>query len=158
MSTCASFDRGDSGPDCARDEDGECGGGEQGAMASAFTLGASASVSEGVGGGGGGGRRDDGLRGRGKRLRVCRGEGDEDEDASWVGAPGRAKTPSSTSVGGGDATRLDRRLKSGAFASIMREAPGFVCLEYGMAVLDMDARRVWFDSEVVDTVLGSLTI
>ena len=68
-----------------------------------------------------GGRRDreDGLRDRGRGI--CRGECDDsDEGGVKVGGGdeggsdgtyGRAKTPSSTRVGDGDATRSDRRLK-----------------------------------------------
>lgn len=148
MRTCASFDRGDSRPD--RPWDGKVRDVERGwdgeAIPSALDM------SER-------GRRDVGFRGRGKPLSVLRDEDNDDGDDD--GARGRAKTPSSTNVGDGDATRLDSRLKRraglGGFASVARGAPDSVIFEYDMAVLDKDARLVLFESETVDPELGSLT-
>ena len=142
--TCASFDRGDSGPDCPRDEVGDAKDGRGGeAMAGALDK-----LKRG--------RRDIGFRGRGKPLSVLRGEGDDDGDGC-----GRAKTPSNTNVGDGDAARFDSRLKSsvglGNFASVAGGAPDFVSIEENMVVLGEDAGLV-FESEMVDPEVGSLTI
>jgi hypothetical protein len=143
--TCASFDLGDSGPDCPRNEVGDVGGGRGGEA----TAGALDKLERG--------RRDISLRGRGKLLSVLRGEGDDDGDGC-----GRANTPSKTNVGDADAARFDSLLKSragvGAFASVTGGAPEFVSLEENTAVLDEDARLVVLESEMLDPELGSLTI
>lgn len=150
VSTCASFDRGDSGPDrgCPHElADGERDGGERGETGNAFMSGTSACVVEGVGGGGGGvgvSRCVNGLRGRGKWWSIFQGRcGDE----------GRAKTPSRTNVGDGGAVWFDRRLRSSdglGPASVVRGTRGFVSFEHSMAVLGKDGRRAPFESEVVD--------
>lgn len=118
------------------------------------------------------GRRDREVDSRDRGKSICRGErNDGDEGGEKVGGGdkggsddiyGRAKTPSSTRVGDGGATRLERRFKSsdglGPFTSVARGARGFGSLEHGTAVHGLDVNPVLFEGGVVDVALGSLTI